>query len=266
MKKTNEDLKWHVIYEGSGSITGNSWIEEVAYLGNEQWLLRIYDDPAWSFDPDEPMLPEKKTSDELVTFVASIDAVGGEDALPRQKSLYDAAIRSGAIQCIELLKESISSRVEESLILALGPPRTIGKKNSSISIKTQKKAGEAMHTTGKVIREGGEFKIMEASPDHPIYKRGFVIGGRTLKPSSSATPATNSSKERKKPDTKQTSPEKSNIPRVPKTMAEHDRELQEWMDSGIYEAARHQMGAGTPFETTEPPALSTGGTPTDSND
>jgi hypothetical protein len=56
--RKGKDVDWHIIYEGSGSITGNSWIEEVAYLGDEQWLLKLYDDPAWSFEPEEPMQPE----------------------------------------------------------------------------------------------------------------------------------------------------------------------------------------------------------------
>ena len=30
---------------------------------------------------------------------------------------------------------------------------------------------------GKIIRRGKRFSIVEASPDDPIYTRGFVIGG-----------------------------------------------------------------------------------------
>ncbi|SDT98052.1 hypothetical protein SAMN05216296_1039 [Pseudomonas pohangensis] len=106
MEHSHEDLDWHTIYEGSGSVADNSWIEEVAYLGSEKWLLRLYDDPAWSFEPEAPMEPEAKTSQELVAWVESIDSASDEDVIekPRQKSLYEAAVNSGAKECAELLE------------------------------------------------------------------------------------------------------------------------------------------------------------------
>lgn len=58
-----------------------------------------------------------------------------------------------------------------------------------------------MATTGKVIRKGKRFSITEASPDHPIYKRGFVVGGHYSRRSSSATKSTSPPSENAKPQT-----------------------------------------------------------------
>ena len=80
MKQSNDELEWHVIYEGSGNYSGSGWIEDVAHLGNEKWLLRPYDDPAWSFEPEDPIDPEEKTSDGLVDWVRSIDSASDEDS------------------------------------------------------------------------------------------------------------------------------------------------------------------------------------------
>lgn len=44
-----------------------------------------------------------------------------------------------------------------------------------------------MNTTGKLIRKGKNFSIMEASADDPIYKHGFSIGGMNLKNVSKTT-------------------------------------------------------------------------------
>jgi len=77
-----------------------------------------------------------------------------------------------------------------------------------------------MSKTGQeIIRKN----IRQASPDDPIYTSGFVIGGRRSMASSSDT---------------------QSPPRVPKTMDEMDREIKEWMETGIYEAAAHQMRGG----------------------
>ncbi len=168
MKQDDKDFDWHIIYEGS-ALTCNSWIEEVAYLGNEQWLLRLYDDPSWSFEAEEPMQPEKKTSDELVSWVRYIDSVS-DKARPREKSLYDVAIDLGATRCVELL--------------------------SSNRMSSQKENTD-MTKIGKEIYRSGSFSITPASPDHPIYTRGFVIGGRQLKPS----PEKSSSKDSVVPST-----------------------------------------------------------------
>jgi hypothetical protein len=160
--RKGKDVDWHIIYEGSGSITGNSWIEEVAYLGDEQWLLKLYDDPAWSFEPEEPMQPEEKNSEELVDWVKSIDSASNKDsfARPRQKSLYDVAKNLGATRCVKLL--------------------------SSIRMSIPKENTD-MKKTGTVIRKGKRLSITEALPDSPIYNRGFVIGGMRMKDSSKNT-------------------------------------------------------------------------------
>ena len=46
----------------------------------------------------------------------------------------------------------------------------------------------AMSTIGTKTRKGPPLR-KEASPDHPIYKRGFVIGGLYSSASSKNTPA-----------------------------------------------------------------------------
>jgi len=57
--------------------------------------------------------------------------------------------------------------------------------------------GKITKTTGKVIRKGKHFSIMEASADDPIYTHGFGIGGANLKTSSKNTQAKTSSSEKK---------------------------------------------------------------------
>ncbi len=86
-----------------------------------------------------------------------------------------------------------------------------------------------MSKIGKEIFRSGSFSIKPASPDAPIYSRGFAIGERRLNNSSSKP---QSSKSGSAKDEK----------RVPTTWEQEEKELQEWMDKGIYEAARHQMG------------------------
>lgn len=39
----------------------------------------------------------------------------------------------------------------------------------------------AIGKTGKVIRQGKKFSIIEASPDHRAYKLGYMIGVKPLK-------------------------------------------------------------------------------------
>ncbi len=128
MKQDDKDVDWHIIYEGS-ALTCNSWIEEVAYLGNEQWLLRLYDDPSWSFEDEEPMQPEKKTSDELVAWVKYIDSF----ARPRQKSLYDVAIDLSARRCVELLSSIRMSIPKENTEMSI-----IGNKESVNKLQLKK--------------------------------------------------------------------------------------------------------------------------------
>ena len=45
-----------------------------------------------------------------------------------------------------------------------------------------------MSKIGKEIFKGKRFSITPASPDHPIYSRGLMIGGTTSKKSSKDAP------------------------------------------------------------------------------
>ena len=52
-------------------------------------------------------------------------------------------------------------------------------------------------TTGKIIRQGKNFSIEEASAEDPIYTHGFAIGGANLKTSLKTTQAKTSSSAKK---------------------------------------------------------------------
>ena len=97
-----------------------------------------------------------------------------------------------------------------------------------------------MSKIGKEIFRSGSFSIKPASPDAPIYSRGFAIGERRLSNSSSNTQETGSPNKSKPQSSKSGSAKDEK--RVPTTLEQDEKELQEWMDKGIYEAARHQMG------------------------
>lgn len=56
-----------------------------------------------------------------------------------------------------------------------------------------------MSTTGKLTPQGRPSLRREAPPDHPIYKRGFVVGGHYSRRSSTTTPVTTTSSEKVKP-------------------------------------------------------------------
>lgn len=111
MNENVEDLDWRVIYEGDGAVDGGNWFEEVTYLGNERWLIRLYDDPAWAFDAEEPMEPEEKSTEELVAWVRSIDSANAEDAAKRarERALLEAAKAVGDKKCVALLTRSLSA-------------------------------------------------------------------------------------------------------------------------------------------------------------
>lgn len=102
---TNE---WHVIFNGSGSVTGNDWIEEVCYLGNEEWLLRLYDDPIWSLSPAAQEQCDQKTSSKLVEWVRLIDTAEFEENFDRRRTLLEIADNVGAEQCTQMLKAELS--------------------------------------------------------------------------------------------------------------------------------------------------------------
>ena len=70
-------------------------------------------------------------------------------------------------------------------------PFNSGLKALAVTTTHQEKV---MKTTGKVILKGKNFSIMEASKDDPIYKRGFVSGGRSSSSFSKNIPATHSPK------------------------------------------------------------------------
>ena len=57
-----------------------------------------------------------------------------------------------------------------------------------------------MSKIGKEVYSSGTFLIKPASPDNPIYKSGFVIGERRLKPSSPTTQVKNASKRKHEDD------------------------------------------------------------------
>lgn len=59
-------------------------------------------------------------------------------------------------------------------------------------VMSQKKENTPRPTTGKKTLPEKPSWIKEASPDDPIYTRGFMIGGRYLRKSSKDTDATSS--------------------------------------------------------------------------
>ncbi len=73
-----------------------------------------------------------------------------------------------------------------------------------------------MRKTGKVIRKGKKFSLTEALPDDPIYKRGFVIGGRQTTGSSRNTVGNNS-----QPRNQESSSNDQKLEQLPKELREH---------------------------------------------
>lgn len=149
MNKKAEDLEWHSLYEGSGSVAGGSWFEEVAYLGDGKWLLRIYDDPAWTLAPEEPMEPETIVSASLVDLAWTMDTASEEDAstLPRVRALLEAAELVADETTAIALKRSLSD-VEpknpkalmtyppQDITFVIGPPGLSSQKER-LSVVTQ---------------------------------------------------------------------------------------------------------------------------------
>ena len=101
MKTTSE---WQLLYTGTGSVTGNDWLEEVCYLGQEKWLLSHRDDPAWSIGEVEVQEPDEKSSAELAVWVQDMDAADGEEAPLRVQSLLKIATEVGAPECVAILR------------------------------------------------------------------------------------------------------------------------------------------------------------------
>jgi hypothetical protein len=103
------DATWHTIFEGSGSLSGNDWFEDVCYLGQEQWLLSLYDDPAWSSDDQNAQEPEHHTSASLAAWVIDMDLVDA-DGFPRTEALLDVAIDVGATECVAVLRSLLDNQ------------------------------------------------------------------------------------------------------------------------------------------------------------
>lgn len=98
-----------------------------------------------------------------------------------------------------------------------------------------------MSTIVNKVYKGEKFSITPAPPDHRIYSRGFVIGGKVLKKSSKNTPETNSKPKRKKEYKGEDSPMSDKKTPLPKEISEEfQADLEEWMNHGIYEAAQNQ--------------------------
>lgn len=111
---TKTESKWHTLFEGSGSATGNDWLEEVCYLGEEQWLLSLRDDPAWSGEDLEVQEPEEHTSASLASWVIDMDCTDEDDDLPRTHALLEIATEEGATECVAVLRAYLDAREDES--------------------------------------------------------------------------------------------------------------------------------------------------------
>lgn len=98
------------IFNGSGSATGNAWTEEVSYLGQERWLLRLRDDTAFSSDVASDQDIEERSSANLVEWVIDMDQVDGEE-FHRVHALLDAAKEVGAVDCATLLQRFLVKHV-----------------------------------------------------------------------------------------------------------------------------------------------------------
>lgn len=104
MADGKDDADWDTYFNGTGSVTGNGWIEEVCHLGDERWLLRMRDDPAWSLGELDVGAPEAHTSESLVLFVVRMDLSDSDLDLPRTHCLLDVASRVGASHCERMLQ------------------------------------------------------------------------------------------------------------------------------------------------------------------
>lgn len=105
--------KWDTLFEGSGSASGNDWLEEVCYLGEEQWLLSLRDDPAWSGGDIDVQEPEEHTSATLAAWVIDMDCTDGDDDQPRVLALLEIAAAEGAKECEALLRAHLAHGSDE---------------------------------------------------------------------------------------------------------------------------------------------------------
>ena len=104
---------WEVIYEGDGSVTGNSWFEEVRYLGGEAWLLWLHDDPAYAQSELVDNGPEERSSVDLTEWVIDMDQTDDNPDYPRVNALLEIAESVGAHQCSDTLRAFLSSQHED---------------------------------------------------------------------------------------------------------------------------------------------------------
>jgi hypothetical protein len=109
------DSEWYELFQGSGSASGNSWIEEVCYLGQEQWMLSLRDDPLWTFDSSafSAQEPDDHSSSSLVNWVIDMDATDDDVERTRCHALLAIAEAVGAVQCAALLTDYLARRDED---------------------------------------------------------------------------------------------------------------------------------------------------------
>lgn len=104
----SEKDSWHLLYQGTGSLSGNDWFEQVRYLGDERWLLSIEDDPAWLVEDSADAIEEAYSSNDLVDLLVNMDTADSEDGLERQQALLRIAIEVRATACIDLLRKQLN--------------------------------------------------------------------------------------------------------------------------------------------------------------
>jgi hypothetical protein len=102
------ESNWYTLFEGSGSATGNGWLEEVCYLGEEQWMLSLRDDPLWSTIDVEIQEPENHSSASLAGWVIDMDSTDNDDGYTRVRALLEIAEEVGAAACQHLLQQFIN--------------------------------------------------------------------------------------------------------------------------------------------------------------
>lgn len=110
----NIKSEWYVLYNGSGSVSGNDWLEEVCYIGQGQWLLSLRDDPAWSLGEVSVQEPEERTSAELASWVVDMDSTDGEGSFPRVETLLTIATQVGDSQCAAPLHRFLRGRESDT--------------------------------------------------------------------------------------------------------------------------------------------------------
>lgn len=109
---TKAKLIWHLLFEGTGSVTGNDWLEEVCYLGQEKWLLVVRDDPAWSGPDAQAQDQAKYSSLALANWVVDMDGAGEDNGSARVHALLEVATAEGAKECEAALRAFLAGPVK----------------------------------------------------------------------------------------------------------------------------------------------------------